>query len=289
MNLQVKWYTIVETTKESENRGSQALFLIGKRKPSERVRKSMKTLETNDWMILNSLIYKIYTTEDMQVMRRQFLEQMKMVLDFDSADFYLTDGGEKHKLIQPVTYNSEEDQSASYGELGSSRGIMYSGKSMVYRETDIISDEKRVESEYYQKIYRPNNWHYSLRMILGYDKAFLGIVTFYRTIGKDNYHYNDIFLLDILKDHLAYRLYSNQKETVDGKEKLTVSQAAEQYGLTKREHMILKMLLQGLDNDRLCEELSISVNTLKKHILNIYRKLGIKNRVQMFKMIKERE
>jgi len=35
--------------------------------------------------------------------------------------------------------------------------------------------------------------------------------------------------------------------------------------------------------------LSISVNTLKKHILNIYRKLGIRNRVQMFKLIKEKE
>ena len=49
----------------------------------------MKTLETNDWMILNSIIYKIYTTEDADVMREQFLEQMKMVLDFDSADFFL--------------------------------------------------------------------------------------------------------------------------------------------------------------------------------------------------------
>ena len=49
----------------------------------------MKTLETNDWMILNSIIYKIYTTEDARTMREQLIEQMKMVLDFDSADFYL--------------------------------------------------------------------------------------------------------------------------------------------------------------------------------------------------------
>ena len=49
----------------------------------------LKTLETNDWMILNNIIYKIYTTEDSEQMRRQLLEQFKMVLDFDSADFYL--------------------------------------------------------------------------------------------------------------------------------------------------------------------------------------------------------
>ncbi len=249
----------------------------------------MKTLETNDWMILNSIIYKIYTTENPLTMRQQLLEQMKMVLDFDSADFYLASKEESPKLTEPVMYNCDEDQSANYEALGNSREIMYSGKSLVYRETDIISDEKRMETEYYNKVYRPNNWHYSVQMILGKDKEFLGVITFYRTIGKDNFQYDDIFLLDLLKDHLAYRLYRDRRECNTGKEKLTVTEAAEEYGLTRREHMILRLLMQGKDNNQLCEELSISVNTLKKHILNIYRKLGIRNRVQMFKMIKEKE
>ena len=72
-------------------------------------------------------------------------------------------------------------------------------------------------------------------------------------------------------------------------EKLTITEVTEKYELTKREHTILQLLMQGKDNHTICEELSISVNTLKKHILNIYRKLGIRNRVQMFKMIKEKE
>ena len=47
----------------------------------------MKNLETCDWMLLNSIIYKIYTTEDLDEMRREFLEQLRLVVDFDSADF----------------------------------------------------------------------------------------------------------------------------------------------------------------------------------------------------------
>lgn len=222
-------------------------------------------------------------------MREQLLEQMKMVLDFDSADFYLAaKDGSKH-LTRPVMYNCDEDESLEYDELDYSRGIMYSGKSLVYRETDIISDEKRMETEYYKKVYRPNNWHYSLQLILGRNKEFLGVVTFYRTIGKDNFQYDDIFILDMLKDHLAYRLYQNRQEQNDAHEKLTVTEVTEKYDLTKREHTILKMLMAGKENNTICDELAISVNTLKKHILNIYRKLGIKNRVQMFKMIKEKE
>jgi len=249
----------------------------------------VKTLETNDWMILNSIIYKIYTTEDMAEMRQLLLEQLKMVIDFDSADFYLSANDGSTNLIEQVTFNCDVDESSNYNELDYSRGIMYSGKSMVYRETDIISDEKRMKTEYYKKVYKPNNWHYSLQLILGRNKEFLGVVTLYRTIGKDNFLYDDVFILDMLKDHLAFRL-EQEKTSIDLiHKKLTVTEAVEKYDLTKREHTVLSLLLEGKDNQMICNELSISVNTLKKHILNIYRKLEVKNRVQLFKMIKEKE
>ena len=58
----------------------------------------MNTLQTNDWLILNSIIYEIYTTADFDGMRKKFLEQMKMLVDFDSADFYLAAADGEHKL-----------------------------------------------------------------------------------------------------------------------------------------------------------------------------------------------
>jgi len=68
-----------------------------------------------------------------------------------------------------------------------------------------------------------------------------------------------------------------------------VSRASEKYEMTHQEQNILRMLMAGKNNEEICTELTISVNTLKKHILNIYRKLGVRNRVQLFKMIREKE
>ena len=34
----------------------------------------MKNLETSDWLVLNNIIYKIYTTEDIMIMRNNLLE-----------------------------------------------------------------------------------------------------------------------------------------------------------------------------------------------------------------------
>ena len=249
----------------------------------------MKKMETNDWMILNNIIYKIYTTENFNDMRKELLEQLKMVLDFDSADFFMAAQEEGKLLCDPVTYNCDVDLSEMYEDIDYSRGIVASGKMLIYRETDIISDEARVQTDYYQKVYKPNNWHFALQMVIARHKRFLGVITFYRTIGKEDFHYDDIFILDMLKDHLAYRLeqYFQSEET--GMDKVTVTEAVEKYGLTKREHTILKELMSGKSNPQICEELVITPNTLKKHILNIYRKLEIKNRVQLFKRVKEFE
>lgn len=249
----------------------------------------MKTLETNDWIILNTIIYKVYTMEDFDGMRKELLEQLKLLVDFDSADFYLASAEDEKKLDRPVMYNCDSNLSELYEELDYSRGIMLSGKSLIYRETDIISDESRVENEYYKKVYKPNNWHYSLQVVIAKDHHFLGTITFYRTIGKENFKYDDIFVLDMLTDHLAYRMEKHKKKLGEDGEKLTVTQAVEKYGLTRRENTILCNLMQGKENPVICEELTISTNTLKKHILNIYRKLGIRNRVQLFKMIREHD
>ena len=128
-----------------------------------------------------------------------------------------------------------------------------------------------------------------MQMIFGRNKSFLGVVTLYRTIGKEDFTYEDVFLMDMLKDHMAYRLYQERTNQMTAQEKLTMTEAVRKYTLTQREQTILGLLLQGMENAQICDQLSITVNTLKKHILNIYRKLGIRNRVQMFKLVKEQE
>ena len=47
----------------------------------------MKTIDTNDWVVVNNIIYKLYAADDTAKMCGQFFQNMKMVLDFDCADF----------------------------------------------------------------------------------------------------------------------------------------------------------------------------------------------------------
>ena len=81
-----------------------------------------------------------------------------LLVDFDSAVFL---SGYPWRSKKKLTgrcpmYNCDSNLSEEYEELDYSRGIMLSGKSLIYRETDIISDESRVEMEYYKKVYKPS-------------------------------------------------------------------------------------------------------------------------------------
>jgi DNA-binding CsgD family transcriptional regulator/tetratricopeptide (TPR) repeat protein len=61
----------------------------------------------------------------------------------------------------------------------------------------------------------------------------------------------------------------------------TFAAAASARGITAREAEIISLLLEGKDNRRITEALFISDHTVKNHIHNIYRKLGVQNRIQL--------
>jgi DNA-binding CsgD family transcriptional regulator len=50
--------------------------------------------------------------------------------------------------------------------------------------------------------------------------------------------------------------------------------------LTRRESEILALISQGLPNAEIARRLWISEQTVKFHLTNIYRKLGVSNRTQ---------
>jgi DNA-binding NarL/FixJ family response regulator len=51
-------------------------------------------------------------------------------------------------------------------------------------------------------------------------------------------------------------------------------------GLTDRELTILGALARGLSNDQIAKEFWVAPQTVKFHLTNIYRKLGVKNRTE---------
>lgn len=57
------------------------------------------------------------------------------------------------------------------------------------------------------------------------------------------------------------------------------------FGISAREVEIIRLLIAGKSNKDIEEELFISIKTVKNHIFNIYKKTGVKNRIQLINFV----
>ncbi len=53
------------------------------------------------------------------------------------------------------------------------------------------------------------------------------------------------------------------------------------YRITARELQVARLVCQGFDNNKIAAKLRISRGTVKTHIRNIYRRIRVKNKIQM--------
>lgn len=74
-----------------------------------------------------------------------------------------------------------------------------------------------------------------------------------------------------------------------GPASLPARSAAIQAKLTPRERDIMRLLGEGLPNKVIANRLSVSEVTVKSHLGNVFRKLGVQNRLQALRMMVEAE
>lgn len=251
-------------------------------------------LEKNDLILLNEIIYKIYSIEAFDEMRLSVLNLLKLLIPYNQASFYLASNQPEHLLCRPIgvclTAENLQQYIDEYEAIDYTRWIFISGKSMAYRETDLFSDAKRETEELYQKMYAPEGIHFSAQLSIAFHDSFLGIISLYRTKLDGDFTNEDLFILDLLKEHLSLRLHQQiltfqaGSSGLKGKTHYDTTDYISRFHLTIREVEVLGLLLGGLSNDKICEVLCVSPHTLKKHALSIYKKLGVNSRWELFNL-----
>ena len=61
----------------------------------------------------------------------------------------------------------------------------------------------------------------------------------------------------------------------------TLPRSSERHGLTKRETEVLRLLLEGKDNQNIASAMGVSLGTVKAHLNHIYGKVGVKTRQEL--------
>ena len=246
-------------------------------------------MQTNDFLLINNIIYQIYSISDFNLMKKTFLKLIKMLIPNTAGSILMAEQSNSQNILcDPICFPEEyievENNYLKYQKEDAAMWIIISKQCLLIRESDLIPEATRLNSTIYQKCYKPFNLHYNMQLTLVYDNLFLGVVTLYRTKEEGDFTQDDMFILRAFTDHLNLRFYN---EYIKNKKtpaiESNIPALADKYNLTNREVEVLQLIFQDISNDDIADKLCISSFTLKKHIQNLYKKLQVSNRWQLLK------
>jgi DNA-binding CsgD family transcriptional regulator len=130
-----------------------------------------------------------------------------------------------------------------------------------------LSRFKRLEL--YHDICRPVGTNFVMKLFLPSDGTSAGFVL---ESGRRDFTKRDRDLLDLLAPYLV--LIRRQKQA--GARSASDSEALA--ALTARERQVLQLVADGMTNPEIAAALFLATGTVRKHLDNVYRKLGVRGR-----------
>ncbi len=248
---------------------------------------TMAFLEENEWMFLNEISYNISFIYSFDEMRLQTLNWLKLLIGFDGAVFSTVEDGE---VKQSVSVGFDDSVIKKYEALyhdSPMYWILLSGRNYAYLQSELVSSSSAITGDFYESVYKSGGFEYSMGINIVFREEVIGIINFYRTHESGDFTKREMFVLNQLQKHLAYRLYYEAKkgDTRYFFAKGYHDKISKDFGLTVRESELLEYAVKGYSNEKIAETMSISISTVKKHFHSLYEKMNVKNRVQLLQCL----
>jgi DNA-binding CsgD family transcriptional regulator len=205
---------------------------------------------------------------------RAFLAALRRLVPCDFVGYGECDWIRHHRFcwVEDPIYDGPEPEAQDFGDddpVG--RFVRESHDFRAYRLSDVVSASELNRSRFYAEWYGFLGVTHQLRVRLPAPQWHAKTFSFDRGPGAD-FTVRDRAVLDAVQPHLAGR------RTLWQAARLAPPGAIEQAGLTAREREVVGLLAEGLTNAEIAHRLWIAPGTVRRHLENIYEKLGVHTR-----------
>lgn len=235
----------------------------------------------------NDLILKIYTTpmEDLLV---SCCEGLREIIPFDHSYTALNDQSDRYKAaFNYRSMDTDEEITALYANYYHTIDYLSwfynQGIPVTVRATDLVSLDVIEHSRIHQEWESRMGISYTATACIAADDILFGTISLMRSKEHGNFTDEEMRVFDDVNTHLCSRfgiVYPNgvNRFMMD----CDTDPIVAAYSLSPREWEVSCLLMKGVSRADIADELSISKNTLKRHIANIYHKMGVSNEMQFF-------
>ena len=254
----------------------------------------MGILKVNEWKIISDILYELYYLDDIKVFEEKFLALIRSLIPYNQSSFYVVDRDTKMPIKEKSVFidTAEDMTQVFYDHIVPERNYLKNlfeySQSLVYVDSDVLDDNIRNKTSFYINYLEPQGIPYVCGIIIIKNSVLLGMMNLFRSEKWEDFNDKEVFILNILKNHIAQitpRLLDKYK--FNKCERILAEDELDKYRLTQREKEILPYLLGGYTNEEISKIFFISNSTTKKHIYNVFIKLGVNNRLGLIKLDRE--
>ncbi len=250
-------------------------------------------MDKNTFLIYNDLLFELYNCTTYEDLASEFLPKLRFLVPFSYASFLQFSRDELTKELTPHSpiafpaYFAEAEQLYCQNvDLDLILWPVQRNESILIKESDLLDDEKRIGSDLYRICYSKYNVYDSLQYDIVRNNKPLAALSIFRTKFDGSFTPDDTFLIHSLGGHLETVLYRilAPKHGVSGANH-AISSIEKKYSLTSREVELLTLLSGYANNNEISQVLSISENTVQKHLQNLFRKLGVSSKWELLRFL----
>lgn len=248
-------------------------------------------LKENEWNTINSMLLEIYAIKDFDKYSKTLLKMFRMLIPYTKGYFLVFDENEEIDREKSYFIEMSEESQNKYMDYFYNIDYLnyvfdFEKNTSVYRDTDILEDDIRRKTEFYTNFLKPQDIPYGCGILLIKNGKILGIVNLFRSENLGDFSDKDMYILDILKLHICNIIENLNLSVKNNKDLVKVSEEfIDKYDLSPREKEIVELMNSGYSNADIAQNLIISISTVKKHVYNIYSKVGVKSRTQLLAQI----
>ena len=235
----------------------------------------------------NGLILKLYTTpmEDLLV---TCCDGLRGIIPFDHSYTALNDQSDSHKSAFNYRSTDTDDELTAlyanyYHAIDYLSWFYNQCLPRTIRSTDLMRPEVIEQSRIHQEWESRLGIFYTVTACIAADDILFGTISLMRSKEHGDFTDEEMRVLEEVNEHLCSRfrlVYPN------GVNRFMMDCDADPivaaYSLSPREWEVACLLVKGISRVEIADKLSISRNTLKRHIANIYHKMGVSNEMQFF-------
>lgn len=250
--------------------------------------RDMLYLDENECHVMTMAVLKCYEAS-VDEYRQAVFEALESLVPFAcGVSFIMLNEADDKRHVKPISYKwspdapSFEEMSAKAIRLGKSypyRSLEWRKESLVFRDTDVLSEEFLQSSDFYQQVRKPIGMHYSCKLWLVKNNLLLGKFGLLRPKEMGNFTDLELMKLRCIEPHVAQRLYQFHPQNDENQRIRMVLK--QRFGLTEREIQITGLLCRGWSNRQISERVNSAESTVKKHVYVICKKMNVPNRASV--------